>query len=113
MESKKSSTEETSTVYVLGEVKEKTERNFASLIFDVKNRDLKFSDCKLESFNVSHDMRSVICIGTVIISDADMRAINDVEKLLTHHNYLFCWSKDSFTPSINKRIQLWKPRQSN
>ena len=69
------------------------ERNFASLMLDI---DLKFSDCKLESFNVSHDMRSVICIGTVIISDADMRPINDVEKLLTHHNYLFCWSKDRF-----------------
>jgi len=37
-------------------------------------------ECKSEWFNVSDDMRPVICIRRVITSDADMRPVNDVKK---------------------------------
>jgi hypothetical protein len=36
-----------------------------------------------ETFVVSDDR--------IIITDVDVRPVNDVEKLLTHRNYLFCW----------------------
>jgi hypothetical protein len=43
-----------------------------------------------ETFVVSDDM-GPICIRRIIITDVDVRPVNDAEKLLTHRNYLFCW----------------------